>query len=131
MQAHYTRIVTDDHGRSRFDDLAVNLSPGFAAPPAQPLHQAPFLAAEGTFLAAEGTFWIGVPTDWSGEVPHPAPARMVFVAVEGEYEVTVSDGTTRRLTPGSVLLLEDTTGDGHSTRVISAGIVFAVRLAAT
>ena len=124
MQARYTRIVADDQGRSRFEDLTVDLSPGFAAPPAQPLHQAPF-------LAAAGTFWIGVPTDWSGEIPHPAPARMVFVPVQGEYEVTVSDGATRRFSPGSVLLLEDTTGEGHSTRVISAGIVFAVRLAAT
>jgi quercetin dioxygenase-like cupin family protein len=58
---------------------------------------------------------------------------MVFVVVQGEYEVAVSDGDTRRLQAGSVLLLEDTTGEGHSTRIISAdtGIVFAVRLAAT
>jgi hypothetical protein len=116
---------TDDRGRSRFEDLAIDLSPGFSAPPAQPLHQAPF-------LAAEGTFWIGAPTDWQGDVPHPAPARMVFLTVQGEYEVTVSDGTTRRFPPGSVLLLEDTTGEGHSTNMISADttIGFAVQLAA-
>jgi hypothetical protein len=56
---------------------------------------------------------------------------MVFVTARGEYEVTASDGSTRRFPRGSVLLLEDTTGDGHSTRIISAeaAIVFAVRLA--
>jgi hypothetical protein len=124
MEARYTRIVGDTSGQSRFEDLEVGLSPGLAVPPSQPLHNAPF-------LAAEETFWIGAPIDWRGETPHPAPARMVFVTVRGEYEVTASDGSTRRFPPGSVLLLEDTTGDGHSTRIISAeaAIVFAVRLA--
>jgi len=126
MEVRYTKIFADDQGRSRFEDVALELSPGFAAPPAQPLHQAPF-------LAAEGTFWLGGTADWVGEVRHPAPARVVFVLVQGECEVTVSDGTVRRFAPGNVLLLEDTTGDGHSTRIIGPNtvIVLAVRLPST
>jgi len=55
---------------------------------------------------------------------------MIFVTVRGEYEVTVSDGATHRFPPGSVLIVEDTTGAGHSTRITSNEdvIVFAVGL---
>jgi uncharacterized cupin superfamily protein len=38
--------------------------------------------------------------------------------LRGEVEVTASDGETRRLSPGGLLLLEDTTGKGHATRVV-------------
>jgi uncharacterized cupin superfamily protein len=38
--------------------------------------------------------------------------------MRGECEVTASDGTIRRLTVGELLLLEDTSGKGHSTRVL-------------
>jgi hypothetical protein len=63
--------------------------------------------------------------------PRPAPRRQVFVTARGEYEVTAGDGTIRRFPEGSVLLLEDTTGAGHSTRITSGEecIVFAVGLA--
>jgi hypothetical protein len=33
-------------------------------------------------------------------------------------EVTASDGETRRIGQGELLLLEDTTGKGHSTRAL-------------
>ena len=46
------------------------------------------------------------------------------MTVSGEYEVSVGDGVTRRFPPGAVLVLEDTTGMGHSTRVVSAQDVF-------
>ena len=92
------RIFTDDRGQSRFEELAVGLSPGFAVPPAQPLHNAPF-------LAAEGTFWVGAPTDWQGDAPHPAPRRMVFVTARGEYEVTASGGATKRFRPAACCCL--------------------------
>jgi hypothetical protein len=38
--------------------------------------------------------------------------------LRGEVEVTASDGETRRFSPGGLLLVEDTTGKGHSTRVV-------------
>jgi hypothetical protein len=68
MRAGYTRIFADAAGASRFADADIELNIGFAAPPAEPLHFAPF-------LAAEGTFWLGGPSDWRGEAPHPAPRR--------------------------------------------------------
>ena len=126
MRAHCTRIFTGASGASRFADVEIELQAGFAVPPAEPLHSAPF-------LAPDGTFWIGAPTDWKGDTAHPAPRRAIFVTTRGEYEVTTSDGEVRRFPTGSVLLLEDTTGDGHSTRITSSEdcIVFAVGLPAS
>jgi len=57
--------------------------------------------------------------------------RQLFCTLRGEYEVTTSDGTTRRFPAGSLLLLEDTTGKGHATRITSEedALVVAVALA--
>ena len=126
MQAHYTRLFTDERGVSCFEDLAIELQPGFSAPGLEePILSAPF-------LACEGSFWVGAPTTWKGDTPHPAPRRMIFVTTQGEYQVTTSDGVTRRFPVGSVLIIEDTTGAGHSTKITSAedAIGFAVALPA-
>ena len=41
---------------------------------------------------------------------------MLYLA--GEIEVEASDGEVRRFGPGSVTLVEDTTGKGHRSRVV-------------
>jgi hypothetical protein len=47
MQAHYTRLFTDERGVSCFEDLAIELQPGFSAPGLEePILSAPFLACE-------------------------------------------------------------------------------------
>ena len=51
--------------------------------------------------------------DW-----HNAPRRQLVITLSGQGEVGLRDGTTMRLGPGSANLAEDTTGDGHTTRVI-------------
>ena len=122
--ASYVRLFSDSEGASHFEACTVALAPGFAVPPAEPLHVAPFVAGDGA------TFWMGAPADWRGSKIHPAPRRLIFITVAGEYEVTVSDGSSRRFPAGSVLLIEDTEGRGHSTRITSAeaAFVFAVGL---
>ena len=74
---------------------------------------------------------MGAPATWKGDKPHPAPRRMVFVTVQGEYQIEAS-GETRKFPKGSVLLIENTTGTGHSTKVKSEedAIVLAVGLPA-
>ncbi|MFW9925434.1 MAG: hypothetical protein ACFFDM_01575, partial [Candidatus Thorarchaeota archaeon] len=54
--------------------------------------------------------WFG---DW-----HPTPKRQMFVYISGKMEAQVSDGEVRIFGPGSVTLVEDTTGKGHKSRVI-------------
>lgn len=107
----YTRLYADAGGDSHFDEVEVVLTPTDFAPPAPPLDLASFVpAARFSFLRA--------PVGWAGDW-HPAPRRQVFCQLKGEYEIVASDGMTHRFPAGSVVLLEDTTGKGHATHVIS------------
>ncbi|MGH8991096.1 MAG: cupin domain-containing protein, partial [Acidimicrobiia bacterium] len=58
----------------------------------------------------------GYARDW-----HPAPRRQFVFVSKGEVELRVSDGEVRRFGTGSVVLAEDTTGNGHQTRAAGAG----------
>ena len=124
QRAKYVRLYSDENGDSHFEDLELSLAPVDFAQPAAPLNIA-------QFLPATQTLWVGAHPGWGGEEPHPSPRRQIFCTVQGEWEVTSSDGTVRAFPVGSVLLLEDTTGKGHSTRITSQGdaLVFAVVLA--
>src|SRR5580704_1106985 len=122
MEARYTRLFTDEQGESCFEDVALELRQAMSVEGIEALPSAPF-------LASEGTFWVGSTTSWQGDALHTSPRRFILVGVTGEYAVTTSRGDTRRFGPGSVLLAEDTTGKGHSTRTISDGYAFCVVLA--
>ena len=49
---------------------------------------------------------------------HTAPRRQYSISLTGTVEIGLPDGTLKRYGPGAVLLAEDMTGTGHSTRVI-------------
>jgi quercetin dioxygenase-like cupin family protein len=51
--------------------------------------------------------------DW-----HPAPRRQYVISLSGQIEIGLGDGTTSRYGPGDARLVEDTTGQGHTTRVV-------------
>ena len=51
---------------------------------------------------------------WQG---HPASKRQYVIIVSGRGEVDVAGGQTVQLAPGRVLLAEDVTGEGHTTRI--------------
>jgi hypothetical protein len=122
MLGSYTRLFADAEGASHFEDVETELFPGFAAPPAEPAYFAPF-------VTAGECVWIGASDGWKGDVPHPAPRRMLFVYLSGETEITASDGTVRRFGAGGVLLAEDTRGAGHMSKVTSrecVGLVFTL-----
>ena len=123
-RASYVRLFADERGESHFAEVEVELAPVDFAPPAPPLHVA-------ALFAATRCGFVGAPSEWGGQVPHPSPRRQLFCNLRGEYEVTASDGTVRRFPVGSVLLLEDTTGEGHATRITSEedALVVAVALA--
>jgi hypothetical protein len=57
---------------------------------------------------------------------------MILVTTQGEHQITTSEGVIRHFPVGSVLIVEDTTGAGHSTKITSAEdvIIFAVALPA-
>ena len=107
----YTRLYSDEQGESHFADVEIELASSDYAPPAPPLSLSAFTnAKEIGFMQA--------PAGWSSDW-HPSSARNFFVVLSGEWEVTASDGETRRFGTGSVLLVEDVDGKGHRSRVVS------------
>ena len=115
---NYTRIYCYADGESHFEDVSVNVAPVDFAPPAPPLNMAAPLEAERTILCAFPAAWVG---DW-----HPTPRRQFCILLSGELEVIVSDGEKRWFPTGSLILLEDTAGKGHFTRVAGGTGVDAV-----
>jgi hypothetical protein len=124
QNALYTRLYTDERGESHFEDVELTLAAMDFAPPAAPLNIA-------RFLPTAQSLWVGAPVGWGGEMPHPTPQRQIFCVLQGECQVMASDGGVRRFSAGSVLLLEDTWGKGHATRVTSGEdlLIFGVALA--
>jgi len=107
----YTRLYADADGESHFEDVEVELTLTDHAPPAPPLDLSSFTpATQFAFMSA--------PAGWSSDW-HPSSDRNIFFVLTGEWEVTASDGEARRFPAGSVLRVEDTTGKGHSSRVVS------------
>src|SRR6185503_2050192 len=106
----YTRLYATEDGESHFEQVEVELSLTDYAPPAPPL------ALSEMSGATEFGFMQG-PSGWASDW-HPASARSLFVVLSGEWEVTASDGQSQRFGVGRVLLVDDTTGKGHKSRVV-------------
>ena len=112
-KVNHTRIYADADGESHFEEVDVDLKLVEFAPPAPPGYiSAPIPAARLFF----GVVPPGYCADW-----HPTPFRQLVVYTAGEVEFETSDGGTRRIGPGSIVLVEDTTGKGHRSRVVGAG----------
>lgn len=59
----------------------------------------------------EGLFF-----DW-----HCAPRAQYIVYLEGQVEVATTSGQKFVFNPGDVLLAEDITGEGHTTKTLTSG----------
>jgi len=96
------RLYTGSDGQSHIEEQTLSSRPALTQPQA---------AAHVEFRELPpGTFM-----DW-----HPAPRRQYVIVLAGQLEVGFKDGTMRRMNPGDATLAEDTTGSGHTTRVVSA-----------
>lgn len=93
------RIYKGDDDKSHIEEL----------PPGSPFWKS--VRTSPTMFLKEfppGTF-----LDW-----HPSPRRQIVIILSGVLEHVLADGNTYRFSAGDVRLLEDTTGEGHTTRVI-------------
>lgn len=104
----YTHLYTDAEGESHFQKKKFEF------------HSADnniwgnlikFINLEGVKGAGLVKLEKGAVEDW-----HTAPRRQFAFVVQGTVDVTASDGEVLRLTPGSILLIDDTTGKGHITK---------------
>ena len=71
----------------------------------------------GQLQAAKGISFRATPagtfSDW-----HNGPRRQFVITVSGEVEIGLGDGSVHRFGPGNVNLVEDLTGQGHTTRSV-------------
>lgn len=109
----YHRIYADAQGGSHFDTVKVKQTLAIGAPPAAPFYVSEDNPASKYRFYTFQPGWIG---DW-----HPCPARQFLALMSGAVEMETTDGTVRRLGPGDLILLEDTSGKGHVTRNIAKG----------
>ena len=118
----YTRIFSDEKGESHFKDVDIEFETVEFAPPAPPVNLSSFDPATQIAFG----IW---PSGWSGDW-HPSPRRQFLIYLSGEGEVTVSDGEVRRFGAGSIVLVEDTTGKGHISKVVGSmdNVVAVVQL---
>lgn len=108
----YVHLYTDAGGMTHFRDEkfefhTVNRDgnlPGFT-----------FHDLTGTQGASLVKLKNGIVEDW-----HNAPRTQFAVVIQGEVQVTASDGEARRLVVGDIALLDDTSGKGHKTEALGS-----------
>lgn len=115
----YLRIFADSDGCSHFEIKNIGLDSKDYAPPAPPLNTS---AAE----SVERSVFLELPVGWYGDW-HPTPARQWLILMSGECEFEAGDGERLIRKAGDVVLLDDTSGKGHQTKVLGN---IAVRIAA-
>ena len=107
--ANIFRVYTGNDGQSLLEEMNLPLEP-FVDTEGAYGEGTPLETATGiTFRVAEPGYFL----DW-----HNAPRRQYTITLSGVAEIAVGDGTVRRVGAGDVLLAEDLTGQGHTTRVV-------------
>ena len=103
MRIH--NIYTDDDGETHFRDIDVEW-----------VEESPSGKLSNR-LPATGIIFRQVPPtydlDW-----HPAPRRQYIINLDAGVQITASDGESRTIGAGEVILVEDTTGKGHLSKAV-------------
>jgi hypothetical protein len=111
---HYLRLYADEAGESHFEEIELPTKPLRS-----PVSRTVFAATDP--LPVRGAAFRRVVEEGGDGEPHVAPRRQLIVHLAGDVEIVTSDGERRRVGPGSVVLAEDTTGRGHTTRSLGPG----------
>jgi hypothetical protein len=101
-----TRLYTGPDGESHFEDMDI------------PLEDHGDIGRLSERIKATGIIFRETGEDYDYDW-HNAPQRQFIISLDGEFEIQVSDGAVRRFGPGSILLVEDTTGRGHISRAVN------------
>jgi hypothetical protein len=107
MRIHH--LYADAGGESHFRDIEVEW-----------VHESPGGRLSARIPATGIVFREVAPVygrDWS-----PAPRRQYVVNLDAGVRITASDGESRIIGVGEVLLVEDTTGKGHLARAVDDNI---------
>jgi quercetin dioxygenase-like cupin family protein len=96
------RIHTGEDGQTHFEDLPL--------PAEEESHDVALKAGASLVFRC-------FPADYFSHW-HTAPRRQYIFILAGQVEIGIGDGTTRRFGPGDVILADDLTGQGHTTRSV-------------
>jgi hypothetical protein len=97
----FTRMYTGEDGESHIEAIDLAGRPDLAE----------LEAANGI------SFRINPPGRGTSDF-HPGPRRQYVITLSGAGEIGLGDGSMHVFGPGHVSLVEDTTGRGHTTRVM-------------
>lgn len=118
----YVRLFADEAGESHFEDVRVAFEEAEYAQNTGPVGQAQLGGAESLLVTTVTS------AESDASELHVSPARQFLTPLVGSIEVTASDGETRRIDPGRILLFEDLEGRGHSATVTEDLTTIIVRL---
>ena len=104
MRVH--NLYTDASGQSHFRDIEIEwVEKGRAGKLSKR-------------LPATGIIFREVQPDYDLDW-HPAPRRQYIINLDAGVELTASDGVSRKIGAGEVILVEDTSGKGHLSKSIN------------
>jgi hypothetical protein len=107
MKIH--RLYADGNGESHFEDVEIQYVES---------SRSGRLSAR---LPATGIIFREVQADYDLDW-HPAPRRQYIINLDAGVQITASDGESRRIGAGEVLLVEDTFGKGHLSKALEGKI---------
>ncbi len=103
MKIH--NLYTDKTGESHFRDVEIE----FGQPTPSGRVSARLPATGIIFREVQPSYDL----DW-----HPAPRRQYIINLDAGVRITASDGESRVIGAGEVILVEDTTGKGHLSKAV-------------
>jgi hypothetical protein len=101
----YTRFYTGTDGKSHFEDVEIPMKTPAPGRLSSEDIQAKLIVFRETSP--------NVAQNW-----HPESRRQFGITLDGEVEIALSDGTSRRFKPGDIFLAEDLTGEGHMLHIV-------------
>ena len=102
----YTKISSDKDGITHFTEIRADLYPfGY-----MDMYSSAKIETKTICIFRAPPEFV---MDW-----HPAPTKQFVIVLSGAMEVESGDAEKRQFQAGDVLLVEDTTGQGHKTRTV-------------
>ncbi len=102
-------IYADAAGETHFRRTEIDFDLRECAPPSQPLG----VSAE---IGTSSCLFLSAPPGWDKDF-HPTPRKQLAVLPDGNIRISVTDGGTIAMTPGTPFILNDGDSKGHLTQV--------------
>jgi len=98
------RLYTGDDGESHFEEIPMEFTPD------RNMESTPMQGAKSVAVRRVSP---GVVLDW-----HPAPRRQYLFTLSGAWDIECGSGEVQRFEAGDIMLANDLTGRGHTSRVV-------------